>query len=869
MAAFPVRSALALGLLAALATCSPRHHSARTWAVETTVPNLSIAAGERVNAHCTVTKPDGNEPDPGTVVVTILYKPQDAFSTDVDGAVIATRAGSSTVTCSAPDLGFEDETPIALTVVPAAPHRVFTLLDAATEVAGVPVGVSCLAFDAFDNPVTDLAFLIGTSPSGAGVATDAASITATAAGDYEVSCLVPGASELQTDFLHVRPDVPASVAAALVPEKSFYAIGDEVKVLPVARDSFGNRVDDVEFAYAATPVLQTPFDGRFHFDADGAFVLTADVTSPTLNQLPLSASVPVKVDTAGPAIACRRADAPSIAANAYMLQAAPGSLLVPVNVSDTFDVASVTVNGVAAVFDATTGNYRANVPVGFGTNFFDVVATDMLGLENSTTCTVLAASSFAAEDVVIPGAVALRLDPQAIDGPNGQLDSIGSILQAVLTSAKLRQLVDGGLAAANPINDGSCGIFACEPDVNYNTGSLSWGTPDSTVSLIPGGLRVQLTIPNAHMTVNACGTTCCIGGSTIGVTADTISATVDFDLVLQGGLLRAAVRGSPTVTVGNVNLNGSGFCGFVVNLIQGFFTGTVKNAVRNALASFISTDVGPLLDGVVSSIDISALGTTFQVPRLDGSGSVNVQFGLALSSLDLTTSRALLGIGTRFTPGAVAQVRPSLGIAQRLANGMLDPPGTTATRPVGLTVYEGTFNQVLHALWRGGFFQANLALGGQGTAAIDARLPPVMKVLSGNQAELMLGGIDAQVMIPGVLTNPVSLTFGGRATADLSLQGDDLAFSNLTLTSVYVATDTPLSQGERDALESFLSTILSNVLVGAINDGLPALPIPSFTLPASVGAFGLPAGAQMGIVNPSLNTSGSHAVLTGRFGVQP
>src|SRR6185295_14524864 len=126
---------------------------------------------------------------------------------------------------------------------------------------------------------------------------------------------------------------------------------------------------------------------------------------------------------------------------------------------------------------------------------------------------------------------------------------------------------DQGITAANPISNGSCGFFACNPRVNYNAGTIDWDAPQTSLSLIPGGLRVAVTLPNVRLTVNACGTTCCIGGSTITVTASYISATVDFNLTLQGGVMRAAVAGQPVVTVGSVNLNGSGFCGFLVNLV--------------------------------------------------------------------------------------------------------------------------------------------------------------------------------------------------------------------------------------------------------------------------------------------------------------
>jgi hypothetical protein len=42
--------------------------------------------------------------------------------------------------------------------------------------------------------------------------------------------------------------------------------------------------------------------------------------------------------------------------------------------------------------------------------------------------------------------------------------------------------------------------------------------------------------------------------------------------------------------------------------------------VRDALTSFINTDVGPLLDQLVSSSTSTHSANRFRVPRLDGSG---------------------------------------------------------------------------------------------------------------------------------------------------------------------------------------------------------------------------------------------------------
>ena len=272
------------------------------------------------------------------------------------------------------------------------------------------------------------------------------------------------------------------------------------------------------------------------------------------------------------------------------------------------------------------------MPIGFGMNFVDVVATDQNGKQNSTTCFVLAGAFYSAEAAAMPGAVGLRLDPYAIGDPdpNG-LNSLNDLFYTVLKSDALRQLVDQALVAANPINDGSCGVFACEPDVNYNQGTLGWGTPTTTLSLIPGGLRATVYLPNVHLNVRACGTTCCIGGSTSACRRASSARPSISACTLQGGLVRTALKGTPTVTVGTVSLNGSGFCGFIVDLLAELLhRHGARTPCRTRCRASSTARSRPLLDQVTSSLDISTLAQSFMVPRLDGTGSVNLGFGLGV-----------------------------------------------------------------------------------------------------------------------------------------------------------------------------------------------------------------------------------------------
>jgi hypothetical protein len=843
--------------------------------VDTQVASNTLAAGDQVGARCFIVDGKGEpaldrkgNPLTGETDFAISYEAPEQFSTDAGGNVVAAKVGMATVRCAAPSLALTDETPQQVEIVAGPPVRVVTKLDMPMVVAGQADGVTCLSYDAYDNPVDNVAQTVGVSPSGAGITTTASQVTATLSGEYTVSCVVMGAAEVVPADLVVIPALPATLSGVLDPERTLYAILDQVTLIASAFDRFGNRVDDVTYAYASTPSVTSPSPARFRFAADGLFDLTANVTSATDNNVPLSVTLPAIVDSNGPTIDCMRIDAPSVASEAYEVLQPPASVVFPVHMNGAFGAQSVTIAGAAASFNAASGNWEAAVPIGFGMNFVDVVATDQQGVQNSTTCFVLAASYFSTEGQPMPGAVALRLDPNAIgDSDPSGLDSLNDLFYTVLSSGALRTLVDQGISAANPINSGGCGIFACNPNVNYNAGSIAWDQPQTTLSLINGGLRATVYLPNVRLNVSACGTTCCIGGSNIQVTASYISAQVDFSLTLQGGLVRTALNGTPIVTVGSVNLNGSGFCGFVINLIQGFFTGTVKNAVQNALQNFIQNKVAPMLDSITSSLNISTLAQSFAVPRLDGTGTVNLGFGLNFSSLDIVPARALIGIGTEFAPGTTTVSRPSAGIARRTLDPLLDPPGTNPSQPVGVTAYEGVVNEVLHALWRGGYLQATLNIGG-GTAMIDSWLPPVAAIGANNTAELELGGVAATLTIPGVIDQPINIMFGGHANATVSMNGNDLTFGNLQLDKLYVSFQVTLSQAQRDAMSNFLQSAIADVLSASLNNGLPAFPIPSFTLPASVATYGLPAGAQLGIVNPVLTTSNAHCVLDGAFGKQ-
>ena len=823
--------------------------------IDTVVPKTTFTAGERVSAQCVLLDELGEPADPTGVTFSVAYDPKSSFDEDEARQVRGVRAGEASVRCEAPALSLRDESPVAITIVPGAPKRVITQLESDTTIAGEPARVSCRAFDAFGNEVHDFARTLAVTPGGDGVTAGESAVTMTRAGQYEVGCHVSGADEVESAALLVAPSLPATLSVGLSPERNFYVIDDQVTLTTEVRDRFGNRVDDAALRY--TSEVQMPSPGRFRFTQDGIFTLGVAVSSPTWEDVVLSQSLSVTVNTTGPDIECLRADDPSVPSDAYMIHLAPGSALtVPVRVADTFEVDAVTIGGRSAT-KAAAGHYQANVPVQFGMNFVDVVARDKFGQENSKTCFFLASDRWAAENAFLGGALGLRFDSFAVDDGKtpAALDSLNDVLHTLLNSPGLTALIHQGLLDANPLAEQWCFGTA---RVNY-TGGLNLGSASSSLRLIPGGMRVALDIRNLSLNARLGGGCCTTTNGS--ATIQRLQVNADFDLVLQGGRLRARI-GQPTVTVSGLDTNFGGTCGWLVDLLDGAIT----PLVRDALVKFVRNDVGPLMDDLLSGLDVSTLAASFAVPKLDGSGTIDLGFGVQMSSLDVNTSRFLLGLDTRFTPRVAGHNRPTLGVSLRSGNVLRDPSGTSTTRPVGLALHEGTLNQILHGLWRGGFFQSALAFGEE-SATIDARLPPVA-IVNGSRARLMLGGVRAQVAIPGVIDTPLSLTFGGWANADVAVSGDDLAFGNVTLEQLFVSPDVSISQAQRTSVGNLLTRILQRVLADAINNGLPAIPIPSFELPPSVATYGLPAGAQLGIKSPLLTTADRHFVLTGGFGVR-
>jgi len=783
--------------------------------------------------------------------------------------IIAQRAGDIAVACALPNL--IDSTPALVHVLPGPPLNLRTSVAPNPVTAGQSITATCQVSDAFGNPITDASPTLALMPSDPGNTITNLSALMTRAGHFQASCQLAGATGNGVD-VQVVPALPAHLMIGKLPDLGVYPVGDVVQITHMVADRYGNSIDNAPLTITSTAItgvgpITTLAPDQFRYGGEGRYQVNASVDPPTDGNLPVTASLQLVVNSLPPVIHC---DSP---ADASMLSLAPGSMIsFAGSASDVNGVASVSVNGTPVTL-ATDGTFQVSLPTRFGINFVDVSASDSYGVANSKVCAFLVADQWQAESGSLAHAVSLSLRQAAWDDGSraGGLDDFDDILSVVLNSAGLASTLDGALLAANPLKPSSCDQQVCVPligcacvlssEVTYLSSQLP-GPNTASLTLVAGGVQAHARVSNIRLVLRVRGSAAGIGFDTTG-TVDI--SQVDIDLILDAGLDGAGrpaitVRpGSVSVSVGSISTNFSGISGAIINLIASLAQGTLRNLVANTLQNFITNNFNSVLAGLVSGLNISNLGATFGVPRIGGAGAIPVSFGVGFSLLDTSASRMLVGLSTRFT-AMPAQSIPSLGVPLPPGSVLLDPGGATST---AVGAHVGIFNQLLHTLWRAGEFDG--ALSG---VVFETHLPPVALIDPAGTVTLQLGGVVGTANVSG-LPADLRIALGATAHTTVSLVGDALTFGSITIDELHVSSDAlSLDAGQQAMLESMLRPLVQQYVDRALNGSLPALPIPSFTIPSSLGAFGLPVGAQLGITSPSLSVSPQHFLLQGGFGVR-
>ncbi len=853
----------------------------------TTAP-ATVAAGDKVAVSCVLVDAQGNasQPPPGTNAA-IVYVPADSVQTDATGTTIAVRAGKVAVRCTYPLLGVGDDVGAQMAITPGPVASVDTALTTTSVIAGGTIAATCTAHDAFGNLVPDARPTFTSTPTDAGNVITGMSGKLTHAGIYDLACEIPGATAHPVP-VEVVPGLPATLVLSPNPTKVLYPIGSVVTIETLVADQYDNPIINAPTLYGSAPNASSTLGANhFQYLANGFYTLSATVEPPTATGKPLVAQVQIEVDGNGPTIEC---DGPTDGA---MLNAAPGSVVsFGGSVNSPNGVTSVKVNGATA--NLAGSSFTVPLTTRFGINFADVVATDKNGAQSTRTCSFLVANQWAPESGLYADTVDLKLTQPAVDDGvrSGGVSSFGDILYSVANSAGLANTLDAGLKGANPLKPEACDSQTCtflgcicwySSGVEYNALSLP-GPETVDVALVNGGLQAHVHVPNVGVNMRVHGKVGPIPYDTTGwATFSYLDVTMIIDTSLSGGKLHGSVRpGSVVTNVGSVSTNFSGVDGWIINnILVPLAQGTLQNTVKTLVTNYITNNFNSVLDGVLSGLDVSTLGTSFNVPKLDGSGTIPLSFGIGFSTVSTTTSRMLVGLSSKLTAPA-GQALPSLGVpiptGPVLDDTTVSPPSTA-----GVAVHVGVLDQALHALWRGGMLNVTMpgtALGNGLPADAGIRvttlLPPVAN-LNGNAVELSLGAMNLAVTYPGLFGGtdsggnplpPLRVELGARATSTPSLVASDLKFGSFVITEMHFSTgDVSLDSSTNGVLTSMLQTLLQKVIDSSLNNSLPALPIPSFALPASLTAYGIPPG-KLGLVNPTLGFDPRDFRLNAQLGIQ-
>jgi hypothetical protein len=852
----------------------------------TTAPK-SVAAGDTIVVSCALVDVQGNVLQPGKDAgQELVFVPNDSVQTDMSGKTIAVRAGSVDVRCSFPSLGVGDDVGTSIAITPGPVASVDTAVSATSIVAGNGVTATCTAHDAFGNEVPAAQPTLTSTPTEGGNVVTGLKGSFTRAGLYDLACEVPGAKSRPVP-VEVVPGLPASVVVSPEPTKSLYPVGSVVSIEALVADAYNNPILDAPTQYASTPSSSATLgDKHFQYLADGLYTLTATVAPPTSTGQPLVSQVQIEVGGLGPTIEC---DSPG---DGTMLSATPGSSVsFGGTVKSPNGTVSVTVNGAPATLTGST--FSAPMTTRFGINFADIVATDKNGAQSTRTCSFLVANQWAPESGLYADTIDLTLTQRAVDDVSraGSVNSFGDMLYAVANSSGLASTLDSALKASNPLKPSSCDSQTCtflgcicwySSGIDYQGLSLP-GPQSVDLTLVDGGLAAHVYVPNVGVNLHVFGDVGPVPYDTSGwATFSYLDVKMTIDTAISGGKLHGAIRANTVVTtVGSVSTNFSGVDGWIINnVLVPLAQGTIQGKVRDVVTSYITNNFNSVIDGVLSGLDISTLGTSFFVPRLDGGWPIPLSVGIGFSSLSTTPSRMLIGISSQLTAHA-QQALPSLGVPIPTGQ-VLDDMTISAPSSAGVAVHVGVFNQALHALWRGGLFKATLTgsqlgngLPAQAGVQMTTLLPPVAEI-SGSSVELSLGALQLQVTYPGLFGGtdgqgkplpPLDVELGARATATPTLVGNDLQFGRFTISELHFSTgDVSLDPMTNQVLTSLLQSLLQQLVDQSLNKSLPALPIPSFQLPASLQTFGVGPG-KLGLTNMSLGFHPRDFVLLGQLGL--
>jgi len=466
--------------------------------------------------------------------------------------------------------------------------------------------------------------------------------------------------------------------------------------------------------------------------------------------------------------------------------------------------------------------------------------------------------------------VLLQLDQSIVDdGDRSTLDDVASIAQVALATLDLDALV-GDVRFASPDANGDGRLDLTSHDClfwtqhNRATGFEAWKSGPVThgaitfdsLTLGDGGLSVKVTVWNPSVPFAATGN---VDAGCLGDVQDTAHGVARADSLSLAGRAVADTdaKGRPRIALAGLSATLAGLhvelsLGTLIdwtnlgNLLGEAIAAQVQGPIQDSIRQTVQSALDGQLSGTLASLlDLRASVT---LPRELGGAELLIE--AAIDHLSFTAERAVVGSAIQVRP-ATPRPEHAAAAAQHgamMMGGSRPVPTVLAGSPAVLGLKDDVLNQLLHAAWLSGAFDAedlSVVLGLSDVAglklAIHPMLPPLLMPRPGDATAVDLGwgdiGFDATLSasdasasarVSGFLSLVVTLERlqvdpGGSTFSPVFAPDPEV---HLQITEVNWDRRPTTRTLATDMAESLLRGALPQLLAHAIH----SFPLPSLTL---------------------------------------
>ena len=850
-----------------------------------------VVANTPVDVTCVAADKYGNAIHEG---FTLQVQPLDTPQPKTAVKVQLTKAQDYKIACVTD--GQVDKTPALLHVHADVPKHLFAVLDPPDITAGAASSLTCVANDAYGNPIADFPFSVDFSGD-TDVKMTGLYVGSTKAGAHKIAC-VPETGDWSPYTLHpatlqVSPGPPAVLLVQEVPAKVVYKDSEKVQFLSSVKDIYDNLIPTATVSLTVTDPpkgYKVKDPTTVQFNADGTYNVHLQVDQ----DADIYKDLAVIVDGTPPTLTIDYPNwgdtltgKPSIQVTGETADA--GSGVNNMTLTPNWDT-NAKKKPVVGAPDPTSGQstWAAQVPAKHGLNTAQAEVVDLGGETAKATRGYYWSNNYYPIDGANPKSapvvdgIQVFLGHDFIDDHNHDPknpNDLATILEVLLSTMDLNALIPPNLSQGG---------------VDVKITNISLKKPKVELEPVAGGIKMHITIDDFYADL-AVKTTQSIGpiSITVKVSGNLTMSQIEFFAWLEVGV---TPQGGPTVKVvqtqvalKDVKLHLDGLLGlldFITNAILKSFVPTIENTLQDTL----NQQIPPLLFGILNQF---AINQQIPIPALlPGMPAVSLTLSSWLTTLAFSPQGILVKLNAEIAaPKGTAHV--NLGAISRKPGCPGEAPDTFEIddkQRLRLAIHDDVINQVLHALWYSGALKldgltaASLGLASGGAALggfslegatfdVDLFLAPILescaqptsmdlRVQAGDvylKANLLLGEAPLSVGMFLSADLPASLAMGKNPTTgaqQLSVKLDP-AKLNLMMEIIDITQDFESAKGT-------LEDVVKSQLDSALAKGIPGLDNLAIDLPAlDLGSLlpGLSTGTKLQLTLKQLLRSGGYTSI--------